>query len=153
MVAGASAGLDGDAGLSGGAVHAADRPGRRATAEEVAGLLGGSDAVIVDARDADQYTGRIRRGSRGGHIPGALNVPREALFDANGTFKNATGLSEALDASAVPRDRQVVAYCNGGVAATPLRPLRALDDRRPAADELRRLVERVGGAERLPVEI
>ena len=92
--------------------------GWRATAEEVSGLIGVRDAAIVDARDADQYTGRIRRGSRGGHIPGALHVPREAFFESDGAFKSSEALSQALDARAVPRDKRVVAYCNGGVAAT-----------------------------------
>lgn len=92
--------------------------GWRATAEEVAGLIGSSKAAILDARDADQYTGRIRRGSRGGHIPGALHVPREALFEPDGAFKDPDTLSQALDTRAVPRDKQIVAYCNGGVAAT-----------------------------------
>ncbi len=92
--------------------------GWRATAEEVAGLIGDAQAAIVDARDAHQYTCRIRRGSRGGHIPGALHVPREAFFESDGTFKSPAAISKALDAGSVPRDKLVVAYCNGGVAAT-----------------------------------
>jgi thiosulfate/3-mercaptopyruvate sulfurtransferase len=93
-------------------------PGWRATAEEVAGMIGSPEAAIVDARDAEQYTGRIRRGSRGGHIPGALHVPREAFFEPDGTFKSAEDLSGAAEQRGVPMDRQVVAYCNGGVAAS-----------------------------------
>ncbi len=41
---------------------------------------------LIDARDAGQYTGQRRRGPRGGHIPGALNVPRELFFAAGGGF-------------------------------------------------------------------
>ena len=90
----------------------------RATAEQVSALLGDPRAALVDARDSDQYTGSIRRGTRGGHIPGALHVPREAFFEPDGTFKSPSALESEVHARGVPMDRQVVAYCNGGVAAT-----------------------------------
>lgn len=93
-------------------------PGWRASADEVAGCIGRDDVAIVDARDMDQYSGRVRRGSRGGHIPGALSVPREALFEADGTVKSPQALEEAFNRHKVPTDKHVIAYCNGGVAAT-----------------------------------
>ncbi len=89
-----------------------------AGADEVAATIGTPETAIVDARDGDQFTGRVRRGSRGGHIPGALHVPREALFESDGTFKSGDALGRELQARNVPMDRRVVAYCNGGVAAT-----------------------------------
>lgn len=93
-------------------------PEWRAKAEEVAALIGAPDAALIDARDVEQYSGSIRRGSRGGHIPGALHVPREAFFEPDGTFKSLDAISDVLDSRAVPKDKQIVAYCNGGVAAT-----------------------------------
>ena len=74
--------------------------------------------ALVDARDEGQYAGRIRRGKRGGHIPGALHLPREALVDPEaGTFLPPAALRARLGGQLDPAKR-VIAYCNGGVAAT-----------------------------------
>ncbi len=95
------------------------RPDLRATWEEVLASLGQPEVALVDARDAGQYTGRIRRGKHGGHIPGAVNAPREAFADpGTGTFRPPEQLRAALEPLAVGPDRRVVCYCNGGVAST-----------------------------------
>lgn len=93
-------------------------PEWRATAEEVRSLLGDPGVALLDARDEGQYTGRIVRGSRGGHIPGAHNVPREALIAPDGTFRTPAELQEIVATSGARREARNVAYCNGGVAAT-----------------------------------
>jgi thiosulfate/3-mercaptopyruvate sulfurtransferase len=94
------------------------RPEWRRTAEEVLAALGRPDVRIVDARDEGQFTGRIRRGVRGGRIPGAVNIPRERLTGEDRTFASPEQLLEAARAAGVEPDRPVIAYCNGGVAAT-----------------------------------
>ncbi len=104
-------------------------PQWRKTAEEVRNLLGDAGSVpgvtLVDARDEGQFTGRVRRGVRGGHIPGAINVPREGLVGPDRTFADAETLRAALTSAGLPLDelrrelkREVIAYCNGGVAST-----------------------------------
>jgi thiosulfate/3-mercaptopyruvate sulfurtransferase len=92
--------------------------GWRKSAEEVAALIGRPEAVLVDARDEGQYTGRIRRGVRGGHIPGAVPFPRERVVREDGTFADAAVLADAAREAGAAPEREVVAYCNGGVAAT-----------------------------------
>ncbi|HWE64421.1 MAG TPA: rhodanese-like domain-containing protein, partial [Chloroflexota bacterium] len=57
------------------------RPEWRATAAEVLGWLHDPAVTLADARDAGQYTNAVRRGPRGGRIPGATNIPREAFVD------------------------------------------------------------------------
>ncbi len=95
------------------------RPDWRITAEELVKKLGETDFALVDARDEGQYRATVRRGDRGGRIPGALHLPREALIDpADGTFRPATQLRELIEQAGVTPDKPVVAYCNGGVAAT-----------------------------------
>ncbi len=96
------------------------QPELRATAEDVLGLLGHSGVKIIDARDTGQYTGKIARGEgRRGHIPGALNLPREELIDPEtGTFRSNEALKKSFDAIGVIPDQHIIAYCNGGVAAT-----------------------------------
>lgn len=90
----------------------------RMTAEEVASRIGKASTQIVDARDEGQFTGRIRRGIRGGHIPGALHFPREAITAEDHTFLASDQLQAAAESAGVSPDREIVAYCNGGVAAT-----------------------------------
>lgn len=94
------------------------QPEWRRTAEEVAAALGQRDTLLIDARDEGQYTGRVRRGLRGGHIPGALHLPREALIRPDRTFAEPARLQELIAQAGITPEREVVAYCNGGVAAT-----------------------------------
>jgi thiosulfate/3-mercaptopyruvate sulfurtransferase len=96
------------------------QPEWRVTAEELLQKLEDKDLKLVDARDVGQYTGRIRRGKRGGHIPNALSLPREELINLNtGEFKPSAELSRILTERVQARpDEPVIAYCNGGVAAT-----------------------------------
>ena len=96
------------------------QPQLRTTAEEVLTLLGREGVTLVDARDQGQYSGKIvRGGGRRGHIPGALNVPREEIIDpASGEFRDNEALQHVFSASGITPDQHVVAYCNGGVAAT-----------------------------------
>lgn len=96
------------------------RPQLRATAEEVLALLGREGVTLVDARDLGQYSGKVVRGEgRRGHIPGALNIPREEIIDATtGEFRSNEELQQVFSAAGVKPEQRVVAYCNGGVAAT-----------------------------------
>lgn len=105
------------------------RPGKqgRATAADVLAHSERGDATLVDARDREQYTGETVRAKQGGHIPGAILVPNAQLFTAEGTWKSDEELRQVLHAAGLDGqdDRPVVAYCNGGVAATTV--LFALD--------------------------
>jgi thiosulfate/3-mercaptopyruvate sulfurtransferase len=96
------------------------RSGWRFTAEQVQAVVAGAegDWQIVDARDPGQYTGVRRRGDRGGHIPGAINVPRELFFAPGGGFLPLDELRRRVAEHGLSADRPTVAYCNGGVAAT-----------------------------------
>lgn len=90
----------------------------RVQAEDIKALLGRDEAQIVDARGPDQYQGTRRRGPRGGHIPGALNLPREIFFDEGGGFLPLSEIGQRVAAAGLSPAKPVVAYCNGGVAAT-----------------------------------
>ncbi len=90
------------------------------TALELAGRLDHPelDWQLLDARDPGQYAAARRRGPRGGHIPGAINVPRELFFSSQGGFLPLDDLRGRIDELQIRRDSPTVAYCNGGVAAT-----------------------------------
>jgi thiosulfate/3-mercaptopyruvate sulfurtransferase len=101
------------------------REALRVEAEDLLAQIGDPSLQIVDARDAGQYSGAVRRGARGGHIPSALNISAKLLFNDDGTWKTDAALQEVLRAGGIESDRKVVAYCNGGVTATAI--LFALD--------------------------
>jgi thiosulfate/3-mercaptopyruvate sulfurtransferase len=102
-----------------------ERASLRMEAEQVLKSIGDPAKVIVDARDEGQYTGAVRRGARGGHVPSAVNIAAKSLFNVDGTWKANEELADVLRAGGVGPDQQVVAYCNGGVTATAI--LFALD--------------------------
>jgi thiosulfate/3-mercaptopyruvate sulfurtransferase len=97
----------------------------------------GGDAFVLDARDEGQYTGAVARGeARAGRVPGAAHLHADSLLDPeSGTFRSGEELARRLREAGVPEDRDepVVAYCNGGVAATvPLFALHRLGYKRLA---------------------
>ncbi len=96
------------------------QPRLRATAEDVLASLKGQGMKLIDARDAGQYSGKVARGEgRRGHIPGAINLPREELVDpASGTFRSNEELQQVFSGAHILPEQHVIAYCNGGVAAT-----------------------------------
>jgi thiosulfate/3-mercaptopyruvate sulfurtransferase len=110
---------------------------RGAWRKDAEDLLAGGDAFVLDARDEGQYSGDVVRGQgRGGHVPGAAHLHADSLFDPeSGIFLSDEELARRLGEAGVSgdRDEPVVAYCNGGVAATvPLFALYRLGYRRLA---------------------
>jgi thiosulfate/3-mercaptopyruvate sulfurtransferase len=93
----------------------------RKEAEDVLASLARGEYVL-DARDEGQYTGAVARGEgRAGRLPGATHLHADSLFDPeSGTFRPDEELAERLREAGVPenRDAPLIAYCNGGVAAT-----------------------------------
>jgi thiosulfate/3-mercaptopyruvate sulfurtransferase len=98
------------------------QPQWRATAEDVLSFIGQQRVRLVDARERAQYTGELVRGhGRPGHIPTALSLPREEVIDpATGTFRSNEELAHIFSSAGVTPEERVVAYCNGGVAATTI---------------------------------
>lgn len=81
-----------------------------------------SDVLILDTRNVQQFKGEVRRGPRGGRIPGAVSLPRAQLLDDDSELlKPLEQQKQLLQQAGVqlsPRGNQrVVLYCNGGVAA------------------------------------
>jgi thiosulfate/3-mercaptopyruvate sulfurtransferase len=75
--------------------------------------------ALVDVRSPAEFTGEKlhmpeypQEGAlRGGHIPGAANVPWAQAVREDGTFKPAAELAELYAAHGVTPDKPVIAYC------------------------------------------
>ena len=78
------------------------------------------DRQLLDARAPGQYSGAVQRGSRGGHIPGALNLPASSMLNEAGRWKAPDELRAEISAAGVDLSQPATAYCNGGVTATQL---------------------------------
>ena len=62
---------------------------------------------------------RPSRYGRQGRIPGSINVPAATLYDpATKTFANAADAERQFVAQGVTKEKQVIAYCGGGISAT-----------------------------------
>lgn len=97
---------------------------RRTAADVLAGLQAQHEApLLLDARAPGEYSGQESRASRGGHIPGATNMYYRNLLSEDHTFATPETIRERFEAAGVDlatvEDREVIAYCNGGVSATP----------------------------------
>ncbi len=97
--------------------HPDPRPGLRASAGDVLARLGRDDWQIIDARDPAQYAGARRRGPRGAHPGGRQRASRD-LLRRRGGFLPEDEVRRRVRKRGIDPDRPVVAYCNGGVAAT-----------------------------------
>ncbi|MGV3720681.1 MAG: sulfurtransferase [Actinomycetota bacterium] len=94
------------------------QPGWRVNADQVLTLLNNPEVCLVDVRGGAMYTGRVRLGKRGGHIPGARHLTRGAFYAEEGGFQSEEELEKAVVETGLRPMQQVVAYCIGGVAST-----------------------------------
>jgi len=106
------------------------RPELTVITEEMVGKLGAS-VQIVDTRSPKEFSGEDIRAIRGGHIPGAINIPfQKNWIDPDTTAKlakrevaNKDGMglksSEQLKAlyAKLDPDKETIVYCQSGVRA------------------------------------
>jgi len=78
--------------------------------------------VLVDVRSPKEFTGEIlappeyptEHAQRGGHIPGAANIPWAQAVNDDGTFKSADELSKIYQSKGITADKEVISYCRIG---------------------------------------
>lgn len=85
------------------------------SADEVAA----GDAVVLDARAGDRYSGEtvLPTDIRSGHIPGARSAPWSANITVDGTFATPEQLRAYYEALGVSQGSDVIVYCGSGVTA------------------------------------
>lgn len=101
---------------------AADRDeSLRSYLNEVQQAMRSPDFVMVDVRSNDEYTGKILAPAglpetcqRGGHIPGAINIPWAQACNEDGTFKSREELEALYQSKGIVPDKNVIAYCRIG---------------------------------------
>jgi thiosulfate/3-mercaptopyruvate sulfurtransferase len=93
----------------------------RAFYAQVRERLGQPTVALVDVRSPQEYTGEIlappglmETAQRGGHIPGARNIPWALTVREDGTFKSLEELRSLYESQGVTPDKEVIAYCRIG---------------------------------------
>lgn len=85
------------------------------TREDIRRCLTAKEARILDARTPAEYGGVDLRGNkRGGHIPGAVNIPHTELLDANGRLKPANELRSLFERAGLKPGDRIIAHCQSG---------------------------------------
>ena len=78
---------------------------------------------IADARSAGRFAGidpEPRAGLRGGHMPGASNVPIASLINQDGGLRSLDEITAAFATGGIQTDRPVITTCGSGVTACGL---------------------------------
>jgi thiosulfate/3-mercaptopyruvate sulfurtransferase len=96
--------------------------GAVAMVSDVQMALNNEDVQVVDARSAGRFAGtepEPRKGLRGGHMPGARNVPFTEIVE-NGRLAAPEKIAAAFAKGGVDTDKPVITSCGSGVTAVVL---------------------------------
>ena len=106
------------------ATYKASGPERkiRALRDEVLREFTAAGVRLVDVRSPKEFSGELlapenlpqEGAQRGGHIPGAANIPWGQAVKEDGTFKSAEELKELYQSRGITPDKAVIAYCRIG---------------------------------------
>ncbi|KAA2280745.1 MAG: sulfurtransferase [Candidatus Nitrosocosmicus sp.] len=89
---------------------------------EVSHSLKDTNKVLVDVRSPAEFSGEVtapaeyptEHAQRGGHIPGANNIPWGKAVNEDGTFKSAEELKQLYQEKGIVPEKEVIAYCRIG---------------------------------------
>jgi thiosulfate/3-mercaptopyruvate sulfurtransferase len=85
-------------------------------------ILSSKDKILIDVRSPEEYSGKIlvlpvyasEQPPRGGHIPGAINIPWDWSVNEDGTFKSPEELRNIYNSMDVTNNKEVITYCRIG---------------------------------------
>lgn len=94
----------------------------RALRDFVQATVSNGKRALVDVRSPKEYSGELlapenlpqEGAQRGGHVPGAANIPWGQAVKENGAFKSAEELKALYGSKGVVPEKEVVAYCRIG---------------------------------------
>lgn len=89
---------------------------------QVKEALDKENIAMVDVRSPKEFTGEIlappeyptEHAQRGGHIPGASNIPWSQAVKDDGTFKSVEELKQIYQSKGIIPDKEIIAYCRIG---------------------------------------
>lgn len=96
--------------------------GIRAYLPDVKRAIERAETVLVDVRSPKEFSGEItappeypmEHAQRGGHIPGAQNIPWGQTLREDGTFKSVDELKALYKGRGITSDKHVICYCRIG---------------------------------------
>lgn len=99
-----------------------ERSDLRARVMDVLSSLERGTTNLIDVRSKEEYSGEViappgmtETAQRGGHIPGAANVPWASAVQADGTFKPMPELKKTyLEQAGIDAGKETIAYCRIG---------------------------------------
>ena len=94
----------------------------RAYRDQVLSAVSAGSVSLVDVRAPAEYSGELlapanlpqEGAQRGGHIPGAANIPWGQAVNEDGTFKSADDLAALYGAKGIDGSKETIAYCRIG---------------------------------------
>jgi thiosulfate/3-mercaptopyruvate sulfurtransferase len=94
----------------------------RAFRDQVMARLDAPGVALVDVRSPQEFSGEViavpaypqEGAQRGGHIPGAQNIPWSHNVRDDGTFKTPDELGRLYESRGVHPDQEVIVYCRIG---------------------------------------
>ncbi len=94
----------------------------RAYREQVLAAVKAGNISLVDVRAPAEYNGELlapanlpqEGAQRGGHIPGAANIPWGRAVQEDGTFKSADDLKALYGGKGIDGSKETIAYCRIG---------------------------------------
>ena len=96
--------------------------GIRAYRDQVLSKVGAGSVSLVDVRAPAEFSGELlapenlpqEGAQRGGHIPGAANIPWGQAVAEDGTFKSADDLKTLYGGKGIDGGKETIAYCRIG---------------------------------------
>jgi thiosulfate/3-mercaptopyruvate sulfurtransferase len=97
-------------------------PSLRAFLNQVRESLNSEQIKRIDVRSPPEFSGEItappeyptEHAQRGGHIPGAVNIPWAKAVNDDGTFKSADELTKLYQTVGITPDKEIITYCRIG---------------------------------------
>ena len=97
-------------------------PYLRAFLNQVRESLNSDQIKRIDVRSPPEFSGEItappeyptEHAQRGGHIPGAVNIPWGKAVNDDGTFKSADELPKLYQTVGITPDKEIITYCRIG---------------------------------------